>query len=144
MIVERKHRDIDLAHHRPEQCGRFERSQAFVPQRVGERVDLEQRLAQRVVAGGTAGAEREIILAQRLEQVGHRLQWEHDAVSQRGRGQCPQNPEHNACGDDRLRRVTSRPEQEQRHGSTRQTGRDRQEENPTVVSQLHQFLDLRF
>jgi hypothetical protein len=54
LIVEGKHRDVDLAHHRPQQCRRLERAQALVAQRVGERIDLEQRFAERIVASRAA------------------------------------------------------------------------------------------
>ena len=137
LIVERKHRDIDLAHHRPEQRGRLERTQTLVTQRVGQRIDLEQRLAERIVAGGAARTEREVALAQCLEQVGHGLQGEHDAVPQRGRGQRPEHAQDETGGDDRLRGIAASPQQQQRRGDTRAAGRDRQEENPTVVAQLH-------
>ena len=57
LIVEGKHGHVDLAHHRPQQCRRLERSQPLVAQRVGERVDLEQRLAQRIVAAAPRARE---------------------------------------------------------------------------------------
>ena len=83
LIVECKHRDVDLAHHRPQQGRRLERAEALVAQRVGKRIDLEQRLAERIVASRAARPKREIALAQRLQQIRHRLQRKHDAVPKR-------------------------------------------------------------
>ena len=58
-------------------------SQPLVPQRVGQGVDLEQRVAERVVARRASRAKGEVVLPQRLEQVRHRLQREDDAVAKR-------------------------------------------------------------
>ena len=69
----------------------LERAEPLVAQRVGKRIDLEQRLAERIVAAGAARAKREIAFAQRLQQVRHRLQRKHDAMP-KGRG--GERPEH--------------------------------------------------
>ena len=50
LLVEGEHRHVDLGHHRPQQRRGLERAEPLVAQRVGERVDLEQRLAERIVA----------------------------------------------------------------------------------------------
>jgi hypothetical protein len=81
LIVEGEHRNVDLTHHRPQQCGCLERPQAFVAQRVGQRIDLEQRLAERIVAPRATRPKREIALSQRLEQIRHGLQRKHDAMA---------------------------------------------------------------
>jgi hypothetical protein len=48
-----------------------------------KRVDLEQRLAERVVARGAARAKREVVLPQRFEQVRHCLKRKDDPVAER-------------------------------------------------------------
>ena len=64
-------------------AGRLERAEALLAQRLGERVDLDQDLAERIVAARAARADREVPLAQRREQVRQRLQREDDALAQR-------------------------------------------------------------
>ena len=51
LIVKGEDGDVDFAHHGPQQRRRLERAQPLVAQRVGKRVDLEQRLSERIVAG---------------------------------------------------------------------------------------------
>ena len=108
------------AHHRPQQRRRLERAQPLVAQRVGERVDLEQRLTERIVAPRAARAKREIALAQRLEQIGHRLQRKDDAMAKRRRGERPEHQDGDARRDDRLRGVAARPQQEERCDDARE------------------------
>ena len=72
--VEREHRDVDLLHHLAQERRGLERAQPLLAQHLGERVDLDERLAQRVVAAPDARAEREVLLAQRPQQVRQRLQ----------------------------------------------------------------------
>ena len=48
--VEREHRDVDLLHHLAQERRGLERAQPLLAQRLGERVHLDERLAERVVA----------------------------------------------------------------------------------------------
>jgi hypothetical protein len=73
-IVERKHRNVDLCHDGAEQGRGFQRSQPLIAQRVSEGIDLEQGLAERVVALGASRAKREIAFPQGFEQIRHRLE----------------------------------------------------------------------
>ena len=84
-LVEGEHRDVDLRHHLAQQRRRLERVEALVAQRLGERVDLDHHLAERVAAARAARADREVALAQRREQVGEGLQRQDDALAQRER-----------------------------------------------------------
>ncbi|MND01739.1 hypothetical protein D3C83_208470 [compost metagenome] len=54
-------------------------------------------------------AEGKIALAQRFQQIRHRLQREHDAVAERGGGDAPQHQHREARRDNRLRGVIAGP-----------------------------------
>ena len=55
--IEGEYRDVDFGHDGPQQSGRLERAQPFVAEGVGERVDLEKRFTQGIVAGSSPRAK---------------------------------------------------------------------------------------
>ncbi len=93
LFVEGENRDVDLGHHLSQERRRLERVEALVAERFDERVDLDHDLAERIAAAGAAGADREVPLAERGEQVRERLERQDDALAQRQR-------EAEAEGDD--------------------------------------------
>ena len=102
LLVEGEHRHVDLRHHLAQQRRRLERVEALVPQRLDQRVDLDHHLAERIAAARAAGADREVPLAERGEQVRQRLQRQDDALAQR-------EGEAEADGDDHDRQRPLRP-----------------------------------
>ena len=90
--IEGEHGHRDLLHHGAEQARRVERAQPLLAQRVGERVDLDQHLAERIVAPRAPRADREVLLAQRREEVRQRLEREDDALAQCQRPADSQRP----------------------------------------------------
>ena len=87
--IEGEHGDVDLLHDRAQQRRGLDRAQPLIVQRLGERIDLEQRGAERIVGVRGAAADREVVLAQRRQQVGQRLQRHDDARADR-RGEAEQ------------------------------------------------------
>ena len=102
LLVEGEHRDVDLRHHLAQQRRRLERVEALVAQRLDQRVDLDHHLAERIAAARAAGADGEVPLAERREQVRQRLQRQDDALAERER-------EAEADGDDEDRQRPLRP-----------------------------------
>ena len=101
--IEREHGDRYLLHHRAQEPARVEGAHTLRPQRVGERVDLDQHLAERIVPRANRRApDREVLFAQRRQQVRDGLQREHHAVAQRDRHAPPER-------DDQQREGPSEP-----------------------------------
>jgi hypothetical protein len=82
--IEGEHRHVNLLHHRAQQRRGFDSSEPLVVERFGQRVDLGQRGAERVVWVGRPAADAEIVFAERGQQVGQRLERHHDARPHRG------------------------------------------------------------
>ena len=119
-LVEGEDRDVDLRHHFAQQGRRLERVEPLMAQRFDQGVDLDHDLAERVAAARAAGANREVPLAERGQQVRERLQRQHHPLAQR---QC----EAQAEGDDEdrqrpldLRRVVAGPQKDERDERPRQ------------------------
>ena len=128
--IEREHRDVDLLHHRAQQRRGFDGAEPLLVQRLGELVDLDQHGAERILRIGRAAANREVVFAHRGEQIGERLQRQHDAAAQRRR-----EPEQEADDDDRERplhlgRVVAGPEDDERGQRAGQARRRWRAETP--------------
>ena len=111
VAIEGKNGDVDLGHHRAEQHGRLLRAKTLAAQRLGERVDLEHHLPQRVVGHRAAGADREVVFAKRGEEIRHRLQRPDDPVAQRNRHTQPQAEQNRADRDADQPRILADPQQ---------------------------------
>ncbi len=96
--VEREDRDVDLGHDRAQQHRGFLRAEPLAAERLGQRVDLEHHLPERVVRDGAAGADREVVFTQGCQEIRDRLQRPDDSIAQRQRDTEPQP------GEDRWRR----------------------------------------
>ena len=81
--IEGEHRDVDLLHDRAQQRRGFDCAEPLLVQRLRERVDLDQRRAERIVGIRGAAANREVVFAQRGQQIRERLQRHDDARADR-------------------------------------------------------------
>ena len=138
--IEGEHRDVDLLHDGAEQRRGFDGAEALLVQRLGERVDFDQRRAERIVGVGGAAADREVVFAKRGQQVGQRLQRHDDARADRG-GEAEQRAED----DDRqrpldLRRVRLGPEDPQRGDRAGNAGAKREEEDLLIEPKRRHML----
>jgi hypothetical protein len=78
--IEGEDGDIDLLHDGAEEGGGLEGAEALFLEDAAEEVDFGQDIAEGLVAVGAAGARGEIALAQRGEEIGHRLQRADDVL----------------------------------------------------------------
>ena len=88
--IESEDRHIDLVDHAAQQRGRFDGLNALLGENVGEGVDFQRQLAERVIGIGLAGAKRVVLFAQRAHHVGQSLQRTDDLLQQRKRKNEPQ------------------------------------------------------
>ena len=112
--IESEDGHVDLFHDRAQERRGFDGTEPLFVQGFCERVDLNQRGAERIVRVRGAAANREVVFAQGGEQVGQGLQRYDDASSDRS-GESEQRAED----DDRqrpldLRRVRFSPEDPKR------------------------------
>ncbi len=135
-LVESDHRHLDLVHHPAQQRARFQRSDALRVQGVGELIDLQQELGQRVARTGAAPAHREILLAQGGDQVGRRLQRAQHALAHRQRDEEPDQHHQRADRPADLAVLHPQPEEDQRRHHGGQPGPERENEDVQVVRQL--------
>ena len=131
--VEGEDRDVDLGHDRAQQRRGFLRAEPLAAQRLGQRVDLEHHLPERVVGDGAAGADREVVFAQGGEQIRDRLQWPDDPIAQRQRDTEPQPGQHDGDGHPDEQRVLAEPEQHERKDDRRQASREREQRDLAIV-----------
>ena len=81
LAVEREDRDVDFGHHGVQERRGFLRAQALAAERVGQRVDLEHHVLERIGAAAGAGTDGEVAFAQRREQIRDGLQRPRDMAS---------------------------------------------------------------
>ena len=92
VAVEGEDGDVDLGHHGVQERRRFLRAEPLAAQRVGQRVDLEHHVLERIGAAAGPRADREVAFAQRRQQVGDGLQRpRHVAARQHGQAE-PRSP----------------------------------------------------
>ena len=89
LVVERKDGHVDLGHHRAEERRGFLRAQALHAQRLGERVDFEHHVRQRIAAWRLPRADREVAFAHGREQIRDRLERTRDAIAHDDRQRDP-------------------------------------------------------
>ena len=131
--VEGEDRDVDLLHHLPEESGRLEGAEPLLAQGLGERVHLGERLPEGVVAPPHPGAEREVLLAQRAEEVRERLQRPGHRLA-RGRGQGePGEDDEDAERPLRPRREVAAEEEDAGEDEGREPGAEGEELDAAVV-----------
>jgi hypothetical protein len=83
--VEREDGDVDLLHHRAQQRRRLQRAEPLLAQRLASAFTSSSARPSASSLRRAAGADREVALEQRAEQVGQRLQRPHHALAQRER-----------------------------------------------------------
>ena len=83
LVVEGKHRHLDLRHHGAQQRRGFRRRPPAVHERLAQRVDLLHHLAQHVIVPRPPRPQRIISLPQRRQQVGQGLHGVHDLIPHR-------------------------------------------------------------
>ncbi len=144
LVVEGEDGDVDLLHHARQERGGLERAEPLLAQGLAERVDLQQRQAEGVVAARAAGADREVLLAQRGQHVGERLEGAHDPLAQGEDGGQPEAADQQRDGPADLGAVAADPDQDQRErdaGQARQEGQ--QDDAPLVIQAGHLRLRAR-
>ena len=90
--IEREHRDVDLLHDRAQERRGFDRAEALFVQRFGQRIDFDERRAERIIGIGGAAANGEVVFAEGRKQIGQCLQRHDDAGPDRG-GEAEQGAE---------------------------------------------------
>jgi hypothetical protein len=133
--VEGEDGDVDFDHHRPQQRAGLERSETLIVQRRGEDVDFEHHRAERIVAAGAAGADREVAFAQRRQQVGQGLQRQHHAVTHAERAPGPHSDDEHGEGPLDFRSVIAGPEQDQRDDRGGEACRQGEKQDALVEAQ---------
>jgi hypothetical protein len=131
--VEGKNRDIDLLHHSAEERGGLERAEPLILEGAAEGVDLGQDFAERLIAPGAAGADGEVALAQRGEQVGHRLQRADDVILEGEREAQPASDCHQREGPLFLRLHAAAPHIVLRHGDRGQSGQQHVQQHELLM-----------
>src|ERR1022692_4985752 len=134
--VEREYRHIDLLYDSREECGGLKRAPPLGLEGVSQAVDLGKDVAQGVAPPGSPGAEREIPLAQRQQQVGHRLQGPHDAQPDRGREAEPAGEDNQADRRANLGRAALAPQPRDRDRDGRQSAQKAPDEYRLVMGEL--------
>ena len=100
--IEGKNGHIDFVHHAAQQRGRFDGLNALLSKNVGEGVDFQRQLAQRIVGIGFARAKGIVLFAQRTHYVRQSLQRPYDLLQQRERKDEPQEELKNGERDLRV------------------------------------------
>ncbi len=133
--VEGEDRDVDLHHDRPQQRARLDGAEPLIVQRRGEHVDLEHHRAERIVAARAAGANREIALAQRREQVRQRLQRQDDAMADAEGAAGPHADDEHGQRPLHFRCIGPGPEQHERDERGGEAGGERQQQDTLVEAE---------
>src|SRR5437667_4533349 len=123
--IEGENGDINLLHHRAEERGGFERSEALLAKGLTQRVYLAHHLSQSIVVTRPARTNRKILFAQRRQKIGERLQRKDDAMTQRHSEAEPEENKEDCESPGRARGIVTRPEENQgnqRAGETRGHG----------------------
>ena len=134
--VEGEDGDVDLLDHPPEQRGGLELPQALAPQRLAQRVHLEQREPEGVVGAGAAGPDRVVALAQRGEQIGDGLERAHHPLAQQQRTDQPGADREQGEGEPDAQGMIAGPEQPGRHQHRRQAGGEGAGEDARLVTSV--------
>src|SRR5262249_17556313 len=92
----------------------------------------ERVVVGRAAAARAAGADREVALTKRGEDIRERLKREHHAVPHAERAPGPDPDDENGERPLDPRRVVARPQEHERDERGREAGCEREEENPLV------------
>jgi hypothetical protein len=103
-------------------------------ERLAEDVGLEEGEAERVVVARAAGADGEVLLAQRGEDVGERLQGTDDLRLEREGGAQPDADEDHGERPADLARVVAAPQQDQRQDDGGEAADEGDGEDPPLVA----------
>src|SRR6185437_11726718 len=87
LAIESEERRMHHLKNARQQGGGLKRADALLLQKVGERIDLAGKLAQRVGRAGSPRAKRIVSFAKRRDDVGERLKRPHEAFHERGRNE---------------------------------------------------------
>ena len=140
VVVEGEDGHVDLGHHRSEERRRFLRPEALHAKRLGERVDLQHHVRERIAAGRFPRTHREVAFAHRREKIRDRLQRTGHAVAHDHRERNPCADGEDEHGHAHERRVVAKPEQRDAQGDRRDRRRHRQQrDTPIVGEKRHLF-----
>src|SRR5258705_7975136 len=118
--VERENRYVDFLDHRTQQRGGLQCAQALFAQSLAQRVYFEHHFAESIVVACATRAYGKIFLAHCGEQIGQSLQREDNTLLE---GKCevqPKNDDEDRKRPGRLRRIVTKPKQEQRDQRSRE------------------------
>ena len=133
--VERENRDVDFGHDGMEERGGFLCAQALAAERVGQRVDLEHHVFERIGAAAGAGTDGEVAFAQRREKIRDRLQRPRDMASRQHRARDPDRRHGDSGRDGGGCRPRHRAQVEQGEHDRRGSAGQRQRQHPAVVAE---------
>ena len=138
--VEGEDGDVDLGHHLAQQRGGFDRAKALFVQGLGENVDLAHHVAEGIVGPAGPGADGEVALAERGEQVGQRLQRNDHAMLDR-EGAAERHAENqDAQRPLDLWRVVAGPQNDERGEQTGQGAGEGKQEQALIVGEPRRAL----
>ncbi|MFN8095475.1 MAG: hypothetical protein U0599_25215 [Vicinamibacteria bacterium] len=131
--VEGEHGDVDLRHHPLQERRRLQGAEPLLAQGLGERVQLAQGVAERPVVAAGAGAEGEVALAQRAEEVRDRLEGARDRLPGREPEEQPPARGDEAERPPRPALEAGEPREEHERDRQRQRARAEGEEGDAAV-----------
>jgi hypothetical protein len=137
MGIEGEDGDVDLRHHGPEQRGGLLRTEPLRAQRLGQGVDLQHHVPERIVGDRRPRADREVVFAQRGEQVRYGLQRADDAIAEDEHQPDPGADHQHGDRDAGEPGEAAQPEQGDSRQHRRQSRRNRQEGDAAVVGKVH-------
>ncbi len=134
--VEGEHHDVDLLHHLAQQGGGLESPETLLTQRRRQRVHLEVELSECIARLRAAGADREVPLPQRGQEVRGDLHRAHHPLARR---ECAAEPGENDEGRERpadLGGVVSEPQHQERHQTAGQAAHQDHRQQASLVAPM--------
>ena len=133
IVVEREYGNVNVGHHRSQQCGRLHRAQPLRAQCFAQQIRLEICQSERVLPFRTARPNGVVTLAQCREHVRQGLQRADDTFSQHERRNKPRAEYDEAERTLHFGAVIVTPKQGERHDDARQSRKQRQLQHPPLV-----------
>src|SRR2546426_378485 len=118
--VERENCHVDFFDHRAQESRSLQRAQALFAQSLAQRVYFEHHFAEGVVAARAPRADGKIFLAHCGEKLGQSLQREDNALPEGKREAQPKNNDEDRKRPGCLRRIVTKPQQEDRDQRSRE------------------------
>jgi hypothetical protein len=123
-VVEGEDGDVEFGHDGAEECAGVHGPEALFVEGFAEGIDLDQDLAEGVIASGIPAADGKVPLADSVEDVGEGVEREEDAAEEGGPDECGGGEQHDGDGPPGRGLVGAGPEQVQRSGGAGKGGQE--------------------